>query len=163
MFFFWFRCLLSLTLFMTKLSVLMLFFNLLVGARGWRPLWSPQWGTVTFGHCFLFFLTFYSLFLLPCPALAPALPCFEFSVCCQGQRRKLHMERAVFFFPFVARDRRRKLHREHAVFFFPFAVRDRRRKLYRERAVFYGQCFFFLLLLGTGGGSYTRNLIYKFT
>jgi hypothetical protein len=73
------------------------------------------------------------------------------------------MERAVFFFPFVARDRRRKLHREHAMFFFPFAVRDRRKKLHRERAMFYGQCFFFLLLLGTGGRSYTRNLIYKFT
>jgi hypothetical protein len=54
---------------------------------------------------------------------------------------------------------------------FPFAARDRRRKLYKERAVFFflllpgtrggsytgnGQCFF-LLLLGTGGGSYTRN------
>jgi hypothetical protein len=27
-------------------------------------------------------------------------------------RRKLHRERAVFFFPFAAKDRRRKLHRE---------------------------------------------------
>jgi hypothetical protein len=35
---------------------------------------------------------------------------------------------------------------------FPFAARDRRRKLYKERAV-----FFFLLLPGTGGGSYTWN------
>jgi hypothetical protein len=55
---------------------------------------------------------------------------------------------------------------------FPFAVRDRGRKLYRERAVFFflllpgtgggsyignGQCFFFLLLPGTGGGSYTLH------
>jgi hypothetical protein len=55
----------------------------------------------------------------------------------------------VFFFPFAARDRRRKLHRERAVFFFPFAARDRRRKLHKE--------LFFLLLPGTGGGSYTRN------
>jgi hypothetical protein len=55
----------------------------------------------------------------------------------------------MFFFPFAARDRRRKLHRERAVFFFPFAARDRRRKLHRE--------LFFLLLPGTGGGSYTGN------
>jgi hypothetical protein len=32
---------------------------------------------------------------------------------------------------------------------FPFAARDRRRKLHRE--------LFFLLLPGTGGGSYTEN------
>jgi hypothetical protein len=83
---------------------------------------------VTFGHCFLFFLIFYSLFF----TALDALPC------------------PVSNFPFAARDRRRKLHRERAVFFFPFAARDRRRKLHRERAV-----FFFLLLLGTGGGSYT--------
>jgi hypothetical protein len=56
--------------------------------------------------------------------------------------------------------------------FFPFAARDRRRKLHMERAVFFflllpgtgggsytwnGQCFFFLLLPGTGGGSYTLH------
>ncbi len=35
---------------------------------------------------------------------------------------------------------------------FPFAARHRRRKLYKERAM-----FFFLLLPGTGGGSYTGN------
>jgi len=35
---------------------------------------------------------------------------------------------------------------------FPFAARDRRRRLHRERAM-----LFFLLLPGTGGGSYTRN------
>jgi hypothetical protein len=69
-------------------------------------------------------------------------------------------------FPFGARDRRRKLHRERVVFFFsfccqgqeeevtqgtffPFAARDMRRKLHRE--------LFFLLLPGTGGGSYTGN------
>jgi len=39
------------------------------------------------------------------------------------------------------------------VFFFPFAARDRRRKLHRERAM----CFFFLLLPGTRGGSYTGS------
>ncbi len=68
---------------------------------------------------------------LPCPALPLPLPC------------------PVSNLPFAARDRRRKLHRERAVFFFPFAARDRRRKLHRE--------LFFLLLLGTGGGSYTGN------
>jgi len=75
---------------------------------------------VTFDHCFLFIYIFYSLFFtaldaLPCPALPlpyPALPC------------------PISNFPFVARDSRRKLHRERAV-------------------------FFFLLLPGTGGGSYT--------
>jgi hypothetical protein len=39
--------------------------------------------------------------------------------------------------PFVASDRRRKLHRERAVFFFPFAARDRRRKLHRELFFFF--------------------------
>jgi len=84
---------------------------------------------VTFGHCFLFFLIFYSLFFtaldtLPCPypAPAPALPCPCPCPCpCPVSN-------------------------------FPFAARDRRRKLYKERAV-----FFFLLLPGTGGGSYTWN------
>jgi hypothetical protein len=52
----------------------------LVGARGRRPLWSPPWVPVTFGHCFLFFLIFYSLFFtaldaLPCPALPLPCPC----------------------------------------------------------------------------------------
>jgi len=67
---------------------------------------------------------------LPCPypalapALAPALPCFEFSFCCQGQEEEV----------------------THGTFF-PFAARDRRRKLHME--------LFFLLLPGTGGGSYT--------
>jgi hypothetical protein len=51
------------------------YYTKLVGARGRRPLWSPPWVPVTFGHCFLFFLIFYSLFFtaLPCPA--PTLPC----------------------------------------------------------------------------------------
>jgi hypothetical protein len=60
----------------------MLFFELLVGARGRRPLWSPPWVPMTFGRqCevleVLFFLIFYSLFG-PCPArlaLPPAPPC----------------------------------------------------------------------------------------
>jgi len=108
---------------------------------------SP-WVPVTFGHCFLFFLIFYSLFFtaldalpLPCPALASALalpcPVSNFPFAARDRRRKLHRERAVFVFPFAARDKRRKLHRERAVFVFPFAARDRRRKLHRERAVFF--------------------------
>jgi hypothetical protein len=71
------------------------------------------------------------LFFIYCPALPLPLPC------------------PVSNFPFAARDMRRKLHRERALFFFPFAARDRRRKLHRE--------LFFLLLLGTRGGSYTGN------
>ncbi len=104
---------------------------LLVGARGRRPLWSPPWVHVTFGHYFLFFLSFYSLFFttLPCPALprpylalplpcpapalAPALPCFEFSFWCQGQEEEVTQGT--------------------------------------------GSVFFFLLLPRTGGGSYTGN------
>jgi hypothetical protein len=77
------------------------------------------------------------------------LPCFEFSFCCQGQEEEVIQGTGIVFFPFAARDRRRKLHREWAMFFFPFAARDRRRKLHRE--------LFFLLLLGTGGGSYTLH------
>ncbi len=89
-----------------------------MGARGRRPLWSPPWVPVTFGHCFLFFLIFYSLFFialdaLPCPAPSPALapvPAlfriflllpgtgggsytgnrqFFFSFCCQGQEEEV--------------------------------------------------------------------------
>ncbi len=110
-----------------------------MGARGRRPLWSPPWVPVTFGHCFLFFLIFYSLFFtaldaLPCPAptLPLPLPCpvSNFPFAARDRRRKLHRERAVFVFPFAARDRRRKLHRERAVLFFPFAARYRRRKLH---------------------------------
>jgi hypothetical protein len=67
---------------------------------------------------------------LPCPI--SNLP-----FAARDRRRKLHRERAVFFFPFVARDRRRKLHRERAVFFFPFAARDMRRKLHRELFFFF--------------------------
>jgi hypothetical protein len=99
-------------------------------------------------HCFLFFLIFYCL-AQPCPALAPALPYFEFSFCCQGQEEEVIQGTGSVFFHFTTRDRRRKLHRERAVFFFPFAARDRRRKLQRE--------LFFLLMPGTGGGSYTGN------
>jgi hypothetical protein len=89
-----------------------------VGARGRRPLWSPPWVPVTFGHCFLFFLSFYSLFFialpfpappLPCPALtlpcpcpspalAPALPCFEFSFWCQGQEEEVTQGTGSVFF-----------------------------------------------------------------
>jgi hypothetical protein len=61
------------------------------------------------------FLIFYSLFsialdALPCPGLPrpyPALP----------------LPCPVSNFPFAARDRRRKLHKERAMFFFPFAAR----------------------------------------
>ncbi len=72
-----------------------------VGARGQTPLWSPPWVLVTFGHCFIFFLIFYSLFFtaldalpfpaLPCPALPLPLPlpCFKFSFCCQGQQEEV--------------------------------------------------------------------------
>jgi hypothetical protein len=64
----------------THLTLLQL--KKLVGARGWRPLWSPPWVPMTFGRqCevleVLFFLIFYSLFG-PCPArlaLPPAPPC----------------------------------------------------------------------------------------
>jgi hypothetical protein len=111
-------------------SVIMLLLLLLVGARGRRPLWSPPWVAVTFGHCFLFFLSFYSLFFtaLPCPALprpylALPLPCLALP---------LPLPCLVSNFPFGARDKRRKLHREWAVFFFPFAARDRKRKLHKE-------------------------------
>ncbi len=52
---------------------------------------------------------------LPCPALAPALPCFEFTFCCQGHEEEVTQGT---FFPFVGRDRRRKLHKE-LFFFFP--------------------------------------------
>jgi hypothetical protein len=53
---------------------------------------------VTFGHYFIFFLIFYSLFFialdaLPFPALPLPLPlplpCFEFSFCCQGQEEEV--------------------------------------------------------------------------
>ncbi len=66
---------------------------------------------------------------LHCPALALALPCFEFTFCCQGQEEEVTEGTSSVFFLFAARDRRRNLHRE----------------------------LFFLLLPGTGGGSYTRN------
>jgi hypothetical protein len=92
------------------------------------------------GHCEVprGCLYFYSLFFtalnaLPCPCTALPLP----------------MPCPVSNLPFAARDRRRKLHRERAMFFFPFVARDRRRKLHRE--------LFFLLLPGTGGGGYTGN------
>jgi hypothetical protein len=96
-------------------------------------------------------------------------PVSNFPFVARDRRRKSHRERAEFFFlllpgtgggsytgngqsfffPVAARDRRRKLHRE---LFFPFVARDRRRKLHRERAE-----FFFLLLPGIRGGSYTGN------
>jgi hypothetical protein len=81
------------------------------------------------GHCFLSFIFLLPCLAMPCPALAPALPCFEFSFCCQGQEEEVIQGTSSVFFPFAARDRRRKLHRE----------------------------LFFLLLLGTGGGSYTLH------
>jgi hypothetical protein len=70
---------------------------------------------------------------LPCPCPCPALPCFKFSFCCQDRRRKLHRERAVFFFSFCYQG--------------------------QEEEVTHGttSVFFFLLLPRTGGGSYTRN------
>ncbi len=46
---------------------------------------------------------FFIFYLLPCPAL----PCFEFSFCRQGQEEEVTHGT---FFPFAARDRRRKLH-----------------------------------------------------
>jgi hypothetical protein len=51
----------------------------LVGACGRRPLWSPPWVPVTFGHCFLFFISFYSLFFtaLPLPCPCPCLALFR--------------------------------------------------------------------------------------
>jgi len=71
------------------------------------------------GHCEVprGCLYFYSLFFtamdtLPCPV--SMLPFVA-----SDRRRKLHRERAVFFFPFAARDTRRKLHRELFFFFFP--------------------------------------------
>jgi hypothetical protein len=67
---------------------------------------------------------------LPCPV--SNLP-----FAARDRRRKLHRERALFFFPFAARDRRRKLHKERAMFLFPFATRDRRRKLHRELFFFF--------------------------
>jgi len=101
------------------------------------------------GHCEVprGCLYFYSLFFTALDALP--CPVSNLPFVARDRRTKLHKERAMLFFPFAARDRRRKLHRERAVFFFPFAARDRRRKLHRE--------LFFLLLPGTGGGSYTGN------
>jgi hypothetical protein len=125
------------------------------------------------GHCFFIIFNFFTA--LSCPAL----PCFEFSFCCQGQKEEVIQGTGSVFFPFAARDRRRKLHRELFFLlppgtgggsytgnffsfcrqgqeeevtqgtFFPFAARDRRRKLHME--------LFFLLLPGTGGGSYTLH------
>ncbi len=81
---------------------------------------SP-WVPVTFGHCFLFFLIFYSLFFtaldaLPLPCHAPALPCpalFRIFLLLPGTGGGSYTGN--------------------------------------------GQCLFFLLLSGTGGGSYTGN------
>ncbi len=119
-----------------------------MGARGRRPLWSPLWVPVTFGHCFLFIFSFYSLFFtaLPCPALtlpcpypcpslalAPALPCFEFSFWCQGQEEEVTQGTGnVFFFLLLPGTGGGSYTGNGQCFFFPFATRDRRRKLHRE-------------------------------
>ncbi len=140
-----------------------------MGARGRRPLWSPPWVPVTFGHCFLFFLIFYSLFFtaldaLPCPALPcpyPALPLplpyrcpalFRIFLLLPGTGGGSYTGNGKCFFPFAARDRRRKLHREREVFFFLLLPGTGGGSYIGN-----GQCFFFLLLPGTGGGSYTGN------
>jgi len=75
---------------------------------------------------------------LPCPALPLALPSLALpSPALPSLALPLPLPCPISNFPFAARDRRRKLHR------------DRRKKLHRE--------LFFLLLPGTGGGSYTGN------
>jgi hypothetical protein len=91
---------------------------------------------VTFGHCYLFIFIFYSLFFtaLPALALAPALPCFEFSFCCHGQEEEVTQGiDSVFYF---------------------LLLPGTGGGSYTGN----GQCFFFLLLPGTGGGSYTGKL-----
>jgi len=80
---------------------------------------------------------------LPCPCTALPCPVSNLPFATIGhKRRKLHKERAMFFFfPFAAKDRRRKLHKERAMFFFfPFAARDKRKKLHRERTMFFFFC-----------------------
>jgi len=114
----------------------------LVGARGWRPLWSPPWVPVNFGHCFLFFIALprpYLALPIPCPCpsftLAPAL--FRIFLLVPGSGGGSYTGNGqCFFFLLVLGTGGGSYTGNGQCFFFPFGARDRRRKLQRERVVF---------------------------
>jgi hypothetical protein len=66
----------------------------------------------------------------PYPALAPALPCFEFSFCCQGQEEEVTQGTGSVFFSFCCQGQEEEVTQGTGSVFFPFAARDRRRKLH---------------------------------
>jgi len=101
----------------------------------------------------LYFFIFYYL-ALPLHLHCPALPCFKFTFCYHGtQEEKVTQGTGnVFFFPFAAKDRKRKLHKERAVFFFSFCCQGQEEKITQGT-----DNVFFLLLPGTRGKNYTGN------
>ncbi len=86
---------------MTQIILILMSIHITSGCPWPKATVKSPWVPVTFGHCFLFFLIFYSLFFTALDALpCPALPCFEFSFCCQGQEEEVTQGTGSVFFSF---------------------------------------------------------------